>query len=277
MKRKIIILLFALQIASIGGCGNSALEKTEQYNELNESFSFYTQSTNKIMDTMKVTPEQANHIFKILTEVGMDDEIFAITKNVVDEGFTVTSKIKTYSVYLNDGVLDQIKISTGIVYPFPEIVEEPPLIDDIAESEESVAQLEPLEIIGHRFDRNNKDHPSEVQLIAIFNRPLVDDELRNTFTTPTYTYKYYITVKEGEDYISDYNNGNTISDVYLSGDNTEYKIESSGNGMRNGYIDDSNFSQDNIDSIKIVLLKAIGEQRTDGYEVINEYTYNAPE
>lgn len=74
--------------------------------------------------------------------------------------------------------------------------------------------------------------------------------------TPIYTYKYYLSTDDGNDFIVDYGKGNSLSSVYFNKDYTEYEIANSGNGMREGkYISDPMFNEDNIKSIKIVLFK----------------------
>lgn len=93
--------------------------------------------------------------------------------------------------------------------------------------------------------------------------------------TPIYTYKYYLSTDDGNDFIVDYGKGNSLSSVYFNKDYTEYEIANSGNGMREGkYISDPMFNEDNIKSIKIVLFKKASEDRyNDDYEITSEYIY----
>ena len=141
---------------------------------------------------------------------------------------------------------------------------------------QEVVEKEPVKIVGHRFDEVD----GEVQLIILFNRPLSKDEVGSIFY-PNYTYKYYLTTIEGDDYILDYSQrGEAMDNFDFNDDFTEYQIAKSGNGMQRGrgYVNDSLFTEENIDSIKVVLYKKVNEDRYNhDYEMIDEYNFPTKE
>lgn len=155
--------------------------------------------------------------------------------------------------------------------PFETTIQETP--EQISTDTNTTEEI-PLEIISHRFDEVEVYGNKEIRLIVTFNHAFSEEDLGNPMT-PIYTYKYYLSTDDGNDFIVDYGKGNSLSSVYFNKDYTEYEIANSGNGMREGkYISDPMFNEDNIKSIKIVLFKKASEDRyNDDYEITSEYIY----
>lgn len=147
---------------------------------------------------------------------------------------------------------------------------------EISEDAETDIEITPLKITGHRFEEKEKYGSTEIQLIIVFNRALLSQEM-GTAMVPTYTYKYSLSTKEGEDFVVDYGKGNSLSEIFLKENFTEYEIASSGNGMREGkYVSNPLFNQDNIFSIRVELYKKCNDDKYNhDYELIDEYFYSA--
>lgn len=275
MKLKKFVILFPL-ILSLSSCSkkqNILLNET-----LKQTYDFYEYSVTKIIDTMNVSIEQADDIFNILIDIGLDEKILSITKRNSNYNMFISNKYIT--LYLQDGKIQKITdVMDNIIYP----ISNTEIVEDTEQIEEGTPQIiniekEPLQIIEHHFDQVDVYGNTEIQLIVSFNRTILKEELGDLMF-PTYTYKYYISTYSGDDFIVDYNNGNTLSYICFNEDFTEYKIADSGNGMREGrYKSNPFFTPDNIKSIKIVLYKKVNdEEYNHDYEIISEYNYSTNE
>ncbi len=267
MKLKKFIILIPL-IVFLSGC--SKKHDFSLNENLKQKYDFYEDSVTKIINKMDVSVEQADDIFLILIDLGLDNKISSIFES--NDSYALYVGNKYLYIYLLEGSVDKITdLYKNIVYP----ASMPLATTSIEETEiNSIEIKESIEISGHYFRYKDR----ETQLIITFNRPLSDDELGNPLS-PNYTYKYYLTTESGEDFIVDYNNGTALSNVYFNDDYTEYKIADSGNGMRDGkYSSNSDFNENNIISIKIQLYKKINDDRySHEYEIINEYNYSTNE
>lgn len=179
----------------------------------------------------------------------------------------------------NSQVDTPVSESTVTISPSMPVSEETstqePASPEVSEDTETAIDVIPLEINGHRFDEVDKYGNKEVQLIILFNRALSSQEI-GTAMVPTYTYKYSLSTKEGDDFIVDYGKGNSLSEIFFNENFTEYEIANSGNGMREGkYASNPLFNQDNILSIKIEIYKKCNDDKYNhDYELIDEYLYS---
>lgn len=268
MKLKKFIILISLTLFLTGCSKNQNISFNKN---LKQNYNFYEYSVTKIMDSMDISIEQADEIFLTLIDLGLDDKINTIIKT--NDNYKLYVKNRYLCIYLLDGNIDKITdLYKNVVYPISPPLTSESIEENTEEMEPEINEtIEPIKIIEHRFDNIN----GEIQLIILFNRPLSDDELGNPLY-PNYTYKYYLTTIEGDDYIVDYSHGNALSNVYFNKDFTEYRIADSGNGMRKdrGYSTDPLFTEDNIDSIKIILYKKVNDDRYNhNYEIISEYNF----
>lgn len=268
MNKKIVAIL-ATTTLLLSGCS----EKTIEFNNsLMEKYDFYEKSVIEIINTMDVSSQQADDIFVTLVGLGLDKEILSIFKH--NDNYTLFISGKYLTITLTNGELTKITDGfNNILYPAPEISSTPSEPETLEDSQESLKVI-PLEITGHHFEEKNVYGYKEVQLFIKFNRALSEQEL-GTLMVPNYTYKYILSTEIGEDFTVDYGNGHSLSDIYFNDDFTEYQLENSGNGMREGrYTSDPLFNQDNITSIKVQIYKKINDDKYDhNYELLTEYIY----
>ena len=272
MKRKqITILVLAIVVLFLSSCNKKSIELN---NTLLEQYDFYEKSVTKIINTMDISSQQADTIFLTLVGLGLDKEIVSIFRH--GDQFNLFISNKYVSLYLENGELEKITDTTNqILYPIPDTITQE---SDEPETQENtttiIAEQIPLEITGHYFKEDDVYGYKEIQLFIEFNRALSKQEL-GIPTSPTYTYKYFLSTKEGDNFIVDCS-GISLSNVYFNKDFTEYELASSGNGMREGrYSSDPFFNQNNITSIKIELYKKTKEDTySHDYELIHEYFYS---
>ncbi|MEZ3515169.1 MAG: hypothetical protein K1W37_07845 [Lachnospiraceae bacterium] len=272
MNKKRVAILAATALL-LSGCSKKTIKFN---NNLMEEYSFYEKSITKIINTMDVSSQQADNIFVILVDLGLDKEILSISKH--NENYNLFLSGKYLTISLEDGEVAKITDNlNNTLYPILEIPS-PELAAASSEPEASQepTELIPLEIIGHHFEERDVYGYTEVQLFIEFNRALSEQEL-GTSMVPSYTYKYSLSTKEGEDFVVDYGKGNSLSEIFLNENSTEYEIASSGNGMREGkYVSNPLFNQDNIFSIRVELYKKCNDDKYNhDYELIDEYFYSA--
>lgn len=124
MKRK---SLFATLVVALllSGCGATVDLNTPKSAELKQEYSFYQNSVDKIRTEMKVTPEEADEIFIILTDCGMDNEInYVYVKSAEDNSFSVWSSGSEYVTTLSGTSVDTISLNGSVLYPAAAAVEE---------------------------------------------------------------------------------------------------------------------------------------------------------
>lgn len=124
MKRKSLFAALAVSLL-LSGCGATVDLNTPKSAELKQEYSFYQNSVDKIRTEMKVTPEEADEIFIILTGCGMDNEInYVYVKSAEDNSFSVWSSGSEYVTTLSGTSVDTISLNGSVLYPAAAAVEE---------------------------------------------------------------------------------------------------------------------------------------------------------
>lgn len=124
MKRKSLFAALAVTLL-LSGCGATVDLNTPKSAELKQEYSFYQNSVDKIRTEMKVTPEEADEIFIILTDCGMDNEInYVYVKSAEDNSFSVWSSGSEYVTTLSGTSVDTISLNGSVLYPAAAAVEE---------------------------------------------------------------------------------------------------------------------------------------------------------
>lgn len=124
MKRKSLFATLAVTLL-LSGCGATVDLNTPKSAELKQEYSFYQNSVDKIRTEMKVTPEEADEIFIILTDCGMDNEInYVYVKSAEDNSFSVWSSGSEYVTTLSGTSVDTISLNGSVLYPAAAAVEE---------------------------------------------------------------------------------------------------------------------------------------------------------
>lgn len=127
MKKRLIIT-FLFCTLTLSGCTQSgtpstAVESTEsdvivedtESVQLAQDYAFYTESVEKLKSDMNLDPMQANAVFKLLIEVGLDEEIDYCFNE--DGFYKVWSRGHRFDVYLSDGSVEKIMDGDDQLYP----------------------------------------------------------------------------------------------------------------------------------------------------------------
>lgn len=148
MKKIMCAFISVLVVLSATACTNSTetvsrnpessaetVSKTRS-DELKEQYSFYEKTVKEICNQMKVTQEQANEIFIILVDCGLNQEpTYIIGSNdsyTVDFG-KISEGVTNLYVKTENGVVTEVKDGLTIVYP--KGVSEPETSDNSSNSE----------------------------------------------------------------------------------------------------------------------------------------------
>lgn len=82
MKKVLSLVLAAALAASLSACGGALVDlDTPKSEELTAQYDFYPDAMNTIRADMKITPEQADEVFIILTSCGLDGKITSISES----------------------------------------------------------------------------------------------------------------------------------------------------------------------------------------------------
>lgn len=125
MKKKVLILAFcslALYLSACGeGSSGTTVEDTESA-QLAQDYAFYGDSVDKLEDGMNLGTSQANGVFKVLIDVGLDEEIsYCFDK---DEFYKVWWGSNNVDVYLADGTVEKIMDGDKQLYPISDASKE---------------------------------------------------------------------------------------------------------------------------------------------------------
>ena len=82
MKKVLSLVLAAALAASLSACGGALVDlDTPKSEELTAQYDFYPDAMNAIRADMKITPEQADEVFIVLTSCGLDGKITSISES----------------------------------------------------------------------------------------------------------------------------------------------------------------------------------------------------
>lgn len=138
MKKKIIaialICSFAVGCIGLSSCttsdvSNSATSgnsKSSFVSEYASKYDFYADSVEKLKDDMELTNEEADKVFGVLLEVGLDEEITYCFDEKDDSDnpyFKVWWGLNKVDVYLKDNAVDKILDGDEILYQNGKVVE----------------------------------------------------------------------------------------------------------------------------------------------------------
>ncbi|MDF1495470.1 hypothetical protein [Caproiciproducens sp. CPB-2] len=125
MKKFVLLCIGFLLVFSLSGCGGSLVDlNTPKSEQLSSKYDFYGDSMNNIRSTMGITPEQADEVFILLADNGLDGKVTSIIKNEQsgEPYYNVNWTGNTYRVFLSDGAVSKIEDSktSKVIYPAPE-------------------------------------------------------------------------------------------------------------------------------------------------------------
>ena len=112
MKKVLSLVLAAVLAASLSACGGALVDlDTPKSEELTAQYDFYPDAMNTIRADMKITPEQADEVFIILTSCGLDGKITSISES--KGAYTVYYGGSSLDVVLSDGAVETVVKDSG--------------------------------------------------------------------------------------------------------------------------------------------------------------------
>ena len=116
MKKVLSLVLAAVLSASLSACGGALVDlDTPKSEELTAQYDFYPDAMNTIRADMKITPEQADEVFIILTSCGLDGKITSISES--KGAYTVYYGGSSLDVTLSDGAVEAVYSGRDMLYP----------------------------------------------------------------------------------------------------------------------------------------------------------------
>ena len=119
MKKKLLLLLLVATMC-FNLCGCIVEESEEDIDatrsaQLEEKYDFYSKSIDAIKEEMELTTQQANSVFEVFIEIGLNKKIGTIL--VEDEYYSVWLNNQYVDVYLSDGEISKIMAEGIELYP----------------------------------------------------------------------------------------------------------------------------------------------------------------
>ena len=116
MKKVLSLVLAAVLAASLSACGGALVDlDTPKSEELTAQYDFYPDAMNTIRADMKITPEQADEVFIVLTSCGLDGKITSISES--KGAYTVYYGGSSLDVALSDGAVEAVYSGRDMLYP----------------------------------------------------------------------------------------------------------------------------------------------------------------
>lgn len=116
MKKVLSLVLAATLAVSLSACGGALVDlDTPKSEELTAQYDFYPDAMNTIRADMKITPEQADEVFIILTSCGLDGKITSISES--NGAYTVYYGGSSLDVALSDGAVEAVYSGRDMLYP----------------------------------------------------------------------------------------------------------------------------------------------------------------
>ena len=116
MKKVLSLVLAAVLAASLSACGGALVDlDTPKSEELTAQYDFYPDAMNSIRADMKITPEQADEVFIVLTSCGLDGKITSISES--KGAYTVYYGGSSLDVTLSDGAVETVYSGRDMLYP----------------------------------------------------------------------------------------------------------------------------------------------------------------
>ena len=116
MKKVLSLVLAAALAASLSACGGVLVDlDTPKSEELTAQYDFYPDAMNTIRADMKITPEQADEVFIVLTSCGLDGKITSISES--NGAYTVYYGGSSLDVALSDGAVEAVYSGRDMLYP----------------------------------------------------------------------------------------------------------------------------------------------------------------
>ena len=112
MKKVLSLVLAATLAVSLSACGGALVDlDTPKSEELTAQYDFYPDAMNTIRADMKITPEQADEVFIVLTSCGLDGKITSISES--KGAYTVYYGGSSLDVTLSDGAVETVVKDSG--------------------------------------------------------------------------------------------------------------------------------------------------------------------
>ena len=120
MKKILSLVLAAVLVFSLAGCGAVADFDTPKSEALAAQYDFYRDSQRALASGMAITPEQADDVFLVLVSCGMEKAVSNVNRKAGDDGHcAVWSGSAIFDVYYSDGKVDRVERAGKELYPNP--------------------------------------------------------------------------------------------------------------------------------------------------------------
>ena len=117
MKRFFCFLMCAALALPLAACGGLFVDlDTSKSVELKEQYDFYGDSVNNIRTSMGITPEQADEVFIVLADCGLNQRITNIIDNK-DSSYNVWYGSDYLVTTINNGVVEKVNQNLDELYP----------------------------------------------------------------------------------------------------------------------------------------------------------------
>lgn len=123
MKKKIIaivlICISAISCLNLSGCLVDKSDSSSFISEFASKYDFYADSIEILKDDMELTDEEADKVFGVLLEIGLDEEITYCFDDTDDKGnayYKVWWGLNHVNVYLKNNVVDKILNRDVVIY-----------------------------------------------------------------------------------------------------------------------------------------------------------------
>ncbi len=218
MKKKIIAVVLICTLASgcisISGCttnqASSTTPESSFVSEYSAQYDFYSDSIEKLKDEMELTDEEADKVFGVLLEVGMDEEIsycFDETDDSDNQYFNVWWGLNNVDVYLKDNIVEKVLDSNEYtVYP------KSLLLDEYKEKYEFYE--ESIKVIKKNMELTDEE-ANNVFGVLVDN--CVDDEIKYCFDETDDNDNQFFKVWWGLNSCFVYLKDNTVDKIIYSG------------------------------------------------------------
>lgn len=177
MKKKIIaivlICISAISCLNLSGCLVDKSDSSSFISEFASKYDFYADSIEILKDDMELTDEEADKVFGVLLEVGLDEEITYCFDGTDDEGnayYKVWWGLNHVNVYLKDNVVDKILDRDIVIYEngkkvetTEELTTEEPTTEETTTEEPTTEKAKESSVTSKNSNNNFQTYDNEEQ------------------------------------------------------------------------------------------------------------------
>lgn len=182
MKKACFVFLTSLVLLT--GCGSSA--HSQKYSELSSQYDYYSKSVSLIEKNMKISADEADEVFLVMTGCGVSSEINYVTNNN-DGTWAVWSSGDKYTVALENSVVSAVYSGQDQLYPekvqHNDLLDFNPTIKDVMNGTGNavIGQYAYITVTDKQLEEMTAEHLKE------FANTVVDGSGYNWFSIKSYS------------------------------------------------------------------------------------------